>query len=49
MRLDDGHGTTIDLNIESYQFDPSKGIKLDYSDYNWLMVNYPSLKGGACH
>ena len=38
MRLDDGHGTTIDLNIESYQFDPSKGIKLDYSDYNWLMV-----------
>jgi hypothetical protein len=41
MRLDDGHGTTLDLDIIGYQFAPSEGINspsLDYSDCNWLMV-----------
>ena len=47
MKLDDGQGTTFDLDIMGYQFDnPTHGVNypsFSYSDCNWLMV-----KGTIC-
>jgi hypothetical protein len=42
MRLSDGQGTSLDLDIAGYQFQrPDQGVNspmLDFSDCNWLMV-----------
>ena len=42
MKLDDGQGTSLDLDIVSYQFTiPDQGVNspsLTFSDCNWLMV-----------